>query len=240
MKTRLFLIRHGETEWTRRKRYCGSNDIPLNATGREQARRLAEKMGRATFDRIYCSDLSRCTGLAATVFGKRAVIREPRLREMNFGVFEGLKHATLLKRFPRIYPRWLKEFGSVTPPEGESFTSFQARVRAAFRQIIAENKGKTCAIVTHGGVLMVVFAALVGKDRIWKFLPSLASVTLMEINNGRKKLVYFNDTSHLSSTPVRCRTNSVAGKKITPDRCKTKLVVGKKNTPDRCQRRRRG
>jgi len=219
MKTRLFLIRHGETEWTRRKRYCGSNDIPLNATGREQARRLAKKMGRAAFDRIYCSDLSRCTGLAKTVFGKRKIILEPRLQEMNFGVFEGLNHAALLKRFPRMYALWLKKFGSVTPPGGESFNAFQARVRAAFRRIIAENKGKTCAVVTHGGVLMVVFAALVGKNRIWKFLPSLASVTLLEINDGRKKLVYFNDTSHLSSPPVKCKANPVVKNKITPDRC---------------------
>ena len=195
MKTTLILIRHGETDWTRRKRYCGSNDIPLNATGRKQARRVAKQLRESAIDRIYCSDLSRCTGLADIVFVGRKIIREPALREMHFGVFEGLKHAELLRKFPRLYPRWLKEFGSVTPPSGESYKAFERRVRKTFRRIIAENKGKTCAVVTHGGVLMALFAAIVGKNRIWKYLPSLASVSVVEISGGKKKLARFNDTT---------------------------------------------
>lgn len=197
MNTKLVLIRHGETDWTKNKRYCGSNDIPLNACGRKQARLLAKSFPVQGIDTVYSSDMKRCTALAKIVFKKKRVTLYPGLREMGFGVFEGLGHAALRKKYPGLYARWLKNFGSVTPPQGESFSTFRKRVRKAFREIVSKNKGKTCAVVTHGGVMMVMLSAIVGRSKIWKFLPSLASVSVIEISGRKMELKSFNDTSHL-------------------------------------------
>ncbi|MGE5309221.1 MAG: histidine phosphatase family protein [Deltaproteobacteria bacterium] len=197
MKTRILLIRHGETDWTKRKKYCGSNDVPLNATGRKQAAGLARRFKDAKVDRIYCSNKHRCTSVAQKVFPGRMLEIRSALREMNFGIFEGMDHDTLLQRFPRLYSLWLKRFGSVTPPKGESFKTFERRVKKVFKEIVAENKGKTCAVVTHGGVMMVIFASIAGRDKIWKFLPSLASVSTVEVDGRKCKIKVFNDTSHL-------------------------------------------
>lgn len=197
MKTTLVLIRHGETEWTRKKRYCGSNNIPLNATGRKQARELAKKMRAAKFDAVYCSDLSRCTGTARIVFKNTSLIRHPGLREMDFGIFEGKSRAMIQKRYPELYTDWLENFGKITPPSGESFAAFRRRVRRAFNGIISANRGKTCAVVTHGGVVMAFLSIVTGKRKLWQFLPALTGVSVLEINGTKAKIISFNDISHL-------------------------------------------
>jgi alpha-ribazole phosphatase len=192
MTTRLLLIRHGETDWTKKKRYCGSNDIPLNAVGRKQAARLEKKVRGEKIDSVYCSDLRRASGFAGIAFKGREIIPHAGLREMNFGIFEGLTHDQLGKKFPRLYSAWLKRFGSVTPPDAERFVSFRMRVRKTFKEIIAKNKGKTCAVVSHGGVMMVMFADIVGKKKIWEFLPSLGSLSTIEITGRKAVLQSFN------------------------------------------------
>jgi alpha-ribazole phosphatase len=194
VKTTFLLIRHGETNWTKKKRYCGSNDVPLNTTGKKQAARLGKKLREVTIDSVYCSDLRRAAESAALALRGRKIHFHPGLREMNFGIFEGQTHTVLLKKFPALYAAWLKRFGSVTPPQAEQYAAFRKRVKQAFSEIIAKNKGKTCAIVSHGGVMMVMFAEIVGKNKIWQFLPSLASVSVITITGKRKKLVSFNET----------------------------------------------
>jgi alpha-ribazole phosphatase len=189
MKTTLLLIRHGETEWTRKKRYCGSNDIPLNATGRKQAARLRKKLKLTNIDSVYCSDLKRARGFAEIALNGKKITAHRGLREMNFGIFEGLTYTQLRRRFPTLYSSWLKKFGSVTPPRAERFTVFRTRVLRAFREIINKNKGKTCVIVSHGGVIMVMLAEIIGRDKVWSFLPALGSVNTIEINGKRKKWV---------------------------------------------------
>ncbi len=197
MKTTLVLIRHGETEWTREKRYCGSNDIPLNSTGRRQARLTGRSLRGMEFDAAYCSDLRRCRGFAALALKGKDVRSHSGLREMDFGIFEGLTHDELLKKHPSLYPSWLKDFRGVTPPGAERFTDFRRRVTKAFREIIAANRGKTCVIVSHGGVMMAFFSSITGNGKLWRLLPSLAGVSRVEIEGKKMKLVSFNDTRHL-------------------------------------------
>lgn len=192
MKTRLLLIRHGETDWVRERRYCGSNDVPLNAKGREQAARLGSRLRRMKIDSVYCSDLCRASRFAEIALKGRRIRRLAGLREMNFGIFEGKAHAELERKFPALYSSWLSEFGVVTPPSAEKFSVFRARVRKAFRGIIAGNRGKTCAVISHGGVIMVMLAEIVGREKVWNFLPALASLSIVELNGRQKKLVAFN------------------------------------------------
>jgi broad specificity phosphatase PhoE len=189
MKTTLLLIRHGETEWTRKKRYCGSNDVPLNATGKKQAVRLRKKLNLPDIDSVYCSDLKRARGFAAIALGGKKITAHRGLREMNFGIFEGLTYAQLKKKFPVLYSTWLTKFGSVTPPRAERFNVFRTRVLKTFREIIRKNRGKTCAIVSHGGVIMVMLAEIIGRDKVWSFLPALGSMNTIEINGKQKKWV---------------------------------------------------
>lgn len=194
MKTRLLLIRHGETDWTKRRRYCGSNDIPLNSRGRNQARRLGKKLAAEAIDAVYCSDLSRASGFARIALKGRKIKPHRGLREMNFGIFEGLTHAALNKKYKEQYSSWLKDFKRYTPPGAEKFSAFQKRVKKTFREIIAQNRGKTCAIVSHGGPLMVLFTQAQKKKTHWKFLPATGNLSVIEITGRKMDLTIFNDT----------------------------------------------
>ena len=89
---RLILVRHGETEWNAQRRYQGHSDVPLSALGRRQAARAAERLAALKIDAVYTSDLGRALETAEIIAEQRGleVCAEPRLRELNFGVFEGL------------------------------------------------------------------------------------------------------------------------------------------------------
>jgi broad specificity phosphatase PhoE len=198
MKTTLLLIRHGETEWTRKKRYCGSNDVPLNSRGRSQLARLGKALETCAIDAAYCSDMRRARESARLALKDRKVTCVRGLREMDFGIFEGMTHGQIGKKYPALYAAWLKDFGSITPPDAESFRDFSRRVKRSFREIAAKNRGKTCAVVSHGGVMMVLLSMVAGKGKLWKFLPSLGSLSVIEIEGREWKLVSFNDTGHLT------------------------------------------
>ena len=89
---RLYIIRHGETEWNVLRRFQGRSDIPLNDEGRRLARITAEALSEVPFARIYTSPLKRAYETAMIIKGERdiPVIEEPRIIEIGFGDYEGL------------------------------------------------------------------------------------------------------------------------------------------------------
>ena len=116
----LVLVRHGETDWTAHKRYCGSTDVPLNAAGREQAAALAG-LAKEAFDSVWTSPSSRCKETAALA-GLTAVSADA-LREFDFGSLEG-------KRWDDLDPATqaaLIDFDGFEAPGGETVAAFGER-----------------------------------------------------------------------------------------------------------------
>ena len=146
--TVLLLVRHGETDWNAAGRLQGHTDRPLNDYGRRQAKELAERLAGEGADAIYASDLVRAKETAEIV-GERlglTVAVDPDLREKDWGTWEGLTGDE------RVHVEF----------EGESTEDHRDRVMGAVRRIVARHPEQRIVVVTHGGSLRRIQAAVNG------------------------------------------------------------------------------
>ena len=159
MKTKLLLIRHGETAWNAEHRIQGTLDIPLSPLGMLQSARLADCLANEPIEAVYSSGQSRAWLTAAPVAARLGlqVIAEPRLRERSFGVFEGLTLDEIAARYPAEFIKWRERDPAWRPEGGESGQQLIDRVMSAVAEIVARHKNQTVALVSHGGVLDVVY-----------------------------------------------------------------------------------
>lgn len=200
MSTKLILIRHGETEWSCQKRYCGLTDIDLNEKGRWQARKLLKRLKKEKIYKAYSSDMKRTLQFAKIVLKDTLVEELLHLRELNFGIFEGLTYQDVMEKYPLVYTKWLENPLDIIICQGESLNSLAGRVRKALRRILAQNSNKTVAIFTHGGPIRVILCDILKVDlkEIWRIEQELASISIIEFVKGRGKIRLLNDTSYLN------------------------------------------
>jgi probable phosphoglycerate mutase len=157
--TTLLLIRHGETAWNAEGRIQGQLDVPLSSRGVWQAARLAARLAGERIDAVIASDLARA---ALTAQPLAAAIDLPlrfdvRLRERDFGCFQGHTLEEIAARWPLQFHRWRERDPAWAIPEGESGAQFIARVREALRDIAAAHPGRTVVVVAHGGTLDIAY-----------------------------------------------------------------------------------
>ncbi len=197
MAARLLLIRHGQTAWNLEKRYCGFIDIGLNAEGINQAKCLSMKLTGEKIHKVYSSDRKRAVQTAEIVFHACTPEKIPDLREVHFGVFEGLTYKEIMEQYPEIYMKWIENPYSVVIPKGEDLRDFKARVITVFKDIIALNQDKTVAVFSHGGVISMFVNDILKTNDFWNQIPDSTSLTVVECENGRAQITMLNDTSHL-------------------------------------------
>jgi len=195
--TRLILIRHGTTEWNIQKRYCGRKDIGLGSEGKSQVKLLSSRVNAVKFDKVYCSDRKRAAQTARMLFKQVRIIPDRNLREINFGVLEGLKHEEIMEKHVDIYKKWLRDPFSNNIPRAEPMDSFKNRIEDALSNIVRSNSGKTIAVVCHGGVIGIFVNGVLKSRNFWRCVPSPASVTIIEYEKGKPILKKFNDITHL-------------------------------------------
>ena len=161
MKTKLLLIRHGETAWNAEHRIQGQLDIPLSPLGMLQSARLAESLASEPIEAVYSSRQSRAWLTAAPVAARLGlqVVAEPRIRERSFGIFEGLTLDEIAARYPAEFIKWRERDPAWRPEGGESGQQLIDRVMSAVTEISARHKNQTVVLVSHGGVLDVVYRA---------------------------------------------------------------------------------
>ncbi|MDB5744897.1 MAG: phosphoglycerate mutase [Polaromonas sp.] len=199
--TRIIAIRHGETTWNVDTRIQGHLDIPLNATGRRQAARMAMALRDEPLTAIYASDLTRAWE-TAHYLGRAhdlPVIPEPGLRERGFGDFEGKTFAEIELLLPEQSQRWRKREPEFAPPGGESLATLNHRVVEAAERLAARHPGELIALVGHGGVMDVLYRAAtrlpLQAPRTWT-LGNAAINRLLWTAQGFT-LVGWADTQHL-------------------------------------------
>ena len=161
MKTQLLLIRHGETTWNAEHRIQGQLDIPLSPLGVLQSARLAECLANEPIDAVYSSGQSRAWLTAAPLAARLGleVIAEPRLRERSFGIFEGLTLDEVAERYPLEFKKWRERDPAWRPEGGESGQQLIDRVLSAVSDIGMKHPSQTVVLVSHGGVLDVLYRA---------------------------------------------------------------------------------
>ncbi|WBB54557.1 histidine phosphatase family protein [Verrucosispora sp. WMMD573] len=150
--TRLIIWRHGNTDWNAASRVQGQTDVPLNDLGREQARRAAPLLAALRPDALVASDLSRAADTAAALSALTGlpVRSDARLRERDFGSWQGLLLAEVAERFPAEYARW--RAGDPDPgADIEPLDELGKRIGTALQEAADQLPGGTVVIATHGG-----------------------------------------------------------------------------------------
>ncbi|MEG0873797.1 MAG: alpha-ribazole phosphatase [Clostridiales bacterium] len=167
---KLYLIRHGETDFNKAKVYYGATDCPLNSNGRKDGEKLAKSFEKIPIDFIYTSPLIRASETANIIFrGKDIPTQEDdRIKEMNFGIWEG-KYYKDLEGDP-IYNEWMENWEDTAPPNGESYNQLAIRVEAFYEDLL-KTKSENVAVVCHNAVLMLLLPAILSLTRTqgWHF-----------------------------------------------------------------------
>jgi broad specificity phosphatase PhoE len=147
------LIRHAETDLA--GKFCGCSDPGLNAAGQDHLRSIVDELASRGITRIYSSDLSRASRTAIAIRERISAPLELRsgLREIHFGLWEGLTWEEVQQRYPTEAQLWVREFPARSAPEGEAYLDFVARVEAEFKRVIAQQSNAPLAVVTHRGVM---------------------------------------------------------------------------------------
>jgi probable phosphoglycerate mutase len=192
---RLYVIRHGETEWNRDRRVQGHTDVPLSPIGHDQAGAAAESIadaiphpaapGRARA-LLYTSDLTRARETAAPIAARLAVVprRRADLRERGMGAAEGRTWDELAVAHPAEVDAYRSHADRDAIPDMEPLEAFRARVLQALHDIasVADEDALPAVVVTHGGVLHVVLEEALGRDK--KFMIGNATVYKFEVAPG--------------------------------------------------------
>lgn len=199
----LIITRHGETDWNLAHRFQGQSDVPLNARGRQQADQLAARLASEHFDAIYTSDLSRAwdTAQAIATHHTCPLIAEPRLREGDFGEWEGCTFEELEARDPARVKAWMEDVGHFTPPGGETLHDVAGRVAAAYADIAQKHTDdESILIAAHGGSLQMLIRHLLNLpvNQFWQFQLSHCSISKIAVYPEGAIINLFNDTCHLS------------------------------------------
>lgn len=197
----LMLVRHGQTEWNAQRRYQGQSDVPLSALGRRQAARLAERLAGEEIDAVYASDLGRAFETAQMIVENTGleVVPEPRLRELKFGVMEGLTFEEAQARYPEMIAAWLDDFNR--PPQGaETIDVFNARCVALLEELQGKHDEQVVLLVAHGGSLSEILRVVLGLSPEKRWYLEMENASLSEVQIGEKyvSLKRLNDTCHLA------------------------------------------
>ncbi len=200
MLLRLTLIRHALTDWNASGRFQGVADVELNREGREQARRLAAYVARLEPDaEVYSSPLKRAVETAAIAFPGRELRLDARLKEIDFGEFEGRTQAEN-ERHPG-WAAWSLDPYARRAPGGESYAMLRERAVAWMEEVVASSSPHVVA-VTHSGTIQMLLAHVLGVEQVrWRKRIYLrhASVSRVLFRGEEVLVERVNDTRHLVS-----------------------------------------
>lgn len=199
--TKIFLIRHGETEWNKTGRLQGNSDTRLSPEGIRQAQLMAVHVPFTHIDAVYASDLVRAVDTAKILAAKfnLPVTTMPGLRETNFGDWEGRIISELLEESPDEFGNFFIKPDKVKPPDGETFLECQARVMNALDEIIADHDGQCIIVVCHGAAirLMLCAALEIRIRKMWAISQFNTALNVLVFENGLFSVELMNDTAHL-------------------------------------------
>ncbi len=164
---KIYLIRHGETDYNNRGLFYGSTDVSLNQTGIDQALALQEKLAFLPLDiPVYTSELVRTKETAQLIFLVQEKIALAGFNEKSFGLWEGMNANQIEARYPVEWQRWLDNPFEATPPGAEPFFDFRLRVLTEFEKLLRQKRD--VVIVGHLGVLRVIIQACYPGTTFWE------------------------------------------------------------------------
>ena len=200
--TSIYLIRHAEAEGNLFRRAQGHWNGKVTDRGRRQIDALAERLRGVKIDAVYSSDLDRTVATAGALLRGRELelVTTPRLREINMGVWEGEPWGNITYRWPEQMYLFNNEPERWFVPGCESFGEVQERMTKVILELAAKHEGGTIAAVSHGMAIKIFLMGAMGVHS-GEGEPMLhgdnTAVSLLEVEDGRISVKYYNDNSHL-------------------------------------------
>ena len=178
-----YLIRHGETDFNKKRFFYGKADVSINETGKEQAAQLHQLMKGRSISRVYTSQLKRTQETAAIIFPDQNPTAYKALNERDFGLWEGRTANEIQAAFPLVWEEWLESPFEVTPSKAEPFEKFKERVWSIVKEI-RETADPEIVIVGHLGVLRLIYQFLVNREAdFWSIDIPQGTALLLEDND---------------------------------------------------------
>lgn len=207
MSTRVYLIRHAETEVTEEDRFAGVRDLPLSARGREHASGLATRLRGFQVDAVYSSPLQRAMETARIVAEPHSVpvTAVGDLRELDHGHWEGLTRAEVEKQFPQEYAAYERDPLDFKPEGGEPARAVVGRAVPALSELVLAHPNQTIGVVSHKTTNRLLIAYFIGID-LRRYRDRLeqrpACLNVLDLaSESQVRLVLLNDISHYEICP---------------------------------------
>ena len=201
---KIYLIRHGQTDWNLEGKIQGRHDVSLNETGSKQAELLAMGMDKRPVVQIFSSRQKRALETAQAV-GRRqhvAVTVIDGLEEGEFGEWEGKTWDEISREYPEEFKVWCTEPAEIVPPGGESRPQIYRRIGNALKEILRRSRGDI-AIVSHGAALAYMVSLMLEKELgdHDEIIVKNASISTVEYDRetGKFHMAEANDVSHLKA-----------------------------------------
>lgn len=198
---RIYITRHGETEWNIIRKMQGHRDSPLTELGIKQANWLSERLHDINIDYIYSSPLKRALDTASIIKGNRDIdiIPADELKEIYLGSWEGNLVDDIEKEYPSIHYNFWNEPHLYEPIDGETFSDLSSRVGMFFDNLKEKHIEDDVLIVAHAVVLKSLLNYITYKDisKLWNG-PHIKPTCLSILNNenGNIKIELIGDVSH--------------------------------------------
>ena len=200
--TRVFMVRHGATILSDEDRFAGATDVPLSDAGREQTRRLAERLSDENIRVVYASPLGRTVETAQILAAPHKVEVQTRdgLREINHGRWEEMTRREVEEKFPEEAAEWEKDPYTFAPLGGESGLAVTARALPVLIDIVRAHPAENVLVVSHKATIRLLLSSLLGFDPR-RYRDNLdqkpAALNIVDFRDAtRARLSLFNDTSH--------------------------------------------
>lgn len=198
---KIYVTRHGETDWNVEGRMQGSKNSNLTELGKSDAIKLGYSLKNTNIDYIYTSPLTRAYDTAMLIKGNRDIPLEiyEDLKEMNFGIWEGMHSNDVIKEYKEEYYRFWNEPHLYKPNGGETFDELIKRVDNVLIDLASQKKGETILIVTHTIVIKAIYAILKRYEVKDFWNPPYINntcLTIIDFNEGEYKFILEADVSH--------------------------------------------
>ena len=204
--SRIFLIRHGETNWNKEGRFQGQIDIPLNENGKDQARKTFEYLKNISFNKAFSSSMHRPYETAQIILQNNKDLKIEKidsLVEISHGLWEGKLESEIREKWPLLLKNWHDKPEEVIMPEGESIKDVSERSIKAFDKICLSQKDNDLSlIVAHDAVNKTLICNILGINysNIWKIKQGNGGITIIDLFDDPSKppvISALNITTHL-------------------------------------------
>ncbi|AUD15012.1 MULTISPECIES: histidine phosphatase family protein [unclassified Planococcus (in: firmicutes)] len=207
---RLYITRHGETQWNIEKKMQGWQDSPLTAKGIQNALWLSERMELVDIDVIYASPSGRAQHTAELIRGNKPtqIVFDPNLKEINMGEWEGHNVSAIKEQDQASFHAFWNEPASYKPSGGESFPELIERVGTALKEIEAKHSSGNVLIVTHSVVIKALFMIFKDTEIEHFWAPPYiedTSLTIVEVDDTGYRVSLEGCTVHKENNDERLK-----------------------------------